>query len=323
MLIIKTGINDLVITIKRMEIKEIQDEINDLVSAPSLPLFHVEKQVEIDGIEMGVLANGMPYLSERGLARMCGVNSSNISRLAASWQEEKLRPRGAKINDILLQAGYTENSLFIKCEVNGVTINAYSEPVCLALLEYYAFDAAKKEAQNAFRTLARTTFRAFVYKAVGYTPETKILQSWRQYLDRVDCLENKVPSGYFCVFSEIAPVIVPLIKSGLIINDKVIPDISVGQLWARHWKSKNYDEKIGKRIVFEHNYPPYFRQAASNPQHPYAYPIAALGIFRAWLTNYVERQFPRYLTDKVKQGMADAQGVNLFLENFAKNKLPK
>jgi len=33
-------------------------------------LFHVEKQVKFDGIEMGVLENGVPYLSESGLARM-------------------------------------------------------------------------------------------------------------------------------------------------------------------------------------------------------------------------------------------------------------
>ena len=30
-------------------------------------LFHVEKQVEIDDIEMGVLESGVPYLTGRGL----------------------------------------------------------------------------------------------------------------------------------------------------------------------------------------------------------------------------------------------------------------
>ncbi len=306
-----------------MEIKEIQDEIKGLVSAPTLNLFHVEKQVEIDGVEMGVLSNGIPYLSERGLARMCGVNSSIISRLAGDWLAEKSRPRGKIINRILLQSGYSENSLFVKSEINGVEINAYTEPVCLAILEYYAFETAepKKEAQHAFRTLARVTFRSFVYKAVGYTPETKLLQSWKHYLDRVDCVENKVPAGYFCIFSEIAPIVVPLIKAGLIVNDKVIPDISVGRLWSDLWKKNNYEEVIGKRISFEHNYPPYFRQAASNPQHPYAYPIAALGIFRAWLQQYVETQFPKYLVNKVKNGLADADGVNRALLNMSQNKI--
>ena len=306
-----------------MEIKEIQDEINGLVSPPTLNLFHVEKQVEIDGVEMGVLSNGIPYLSERGLARMCGVNSSIISRLAGDWLAEKSRPRGKIIDRILLQSGYSENSLFVKSEINGVEINAYTEPVCLAILEYYAFETAepKKEAQHAFRALARVTFRSFVYKAVGYTPETKLLQSWKHYLDRVDCVENKVPAGYFCIFSEIAPIVVPLIKAGLIVNDKVIPDISVGRLWSDLWKKNNYEEVIGKRISFEHNYPPYFRQAASNPQHPYAYPIAALGIFRAWLQQYVETQFPKYLVNKVKNGLADADGVNRALLNMSQNKI--
>lgn len=36
-------------------------------------LFHVERQIEIDGVEMGVLENGIPYLTGRGLERMCGV----------------------------------------------------------------------------------------------------------------------------------------------------------------------------------------------------------------------------------------------------------
>ena len=42
----------------------------DMVPPPSQgELFHVEKQAEINGIEMGVLENGMPYLTESGLAR--------------------------------------------------------------------------------------------------------------------------------------------------------------------------------------------------------------------------------------------------------------
>ena len=41
-------------------------------------LFKAEKQAERDGIEMGVLENGMPYLSEAGLARLCGVARSTL-----------------------------------------------------------------------------------------------------------------------------------------------------------------------------------------------------------------------------------------------------
>ena len=54
----------------------------DLVPPPSQgELFHVEKQVEINGIEMGVLENGMSYITESGLARMCGLNRKALNRL--------------------------------------------------------------------------------------------------------------------------------------------------------------------------------------------------------------------------------------------------
>ena len=287
-----------------MNINEISKEIADLAAGSESTLFHVEKQVERDGIEMGVLENGVPYLSENGLARMCGISRGTLYGLASNWNREKSKARGQYIAKTLESAGYTEPALFIKCEINGQPINAYTEPVCLALLEYYAFEAQepKREAQNAFRTLARVTFRTYIYNAVGYSPETTLLDNWRHYLDRVDCLVDAVPPGYFSVFKEIAPIIVPLIKVGLVVTDKVIPDISVGKLWSKFWEENNYDKRIGNRIRYAHYYPAYYPQAKSNPQGAYAYPEAALGIFRMWLRRYVEGQFPKYLVKKAKEG---------------------
>jgi hypothetical protein len=45
-------------------------------------LFHVEKQIEIDGVKMGVLDNDIPYLTESGLAQMCGIDRNVLNRLA-------------------------------------------------------------------------------------------------------------------------------------------------------------------------------------------------------------------------------------------------
>ena len=64
-----------------------------------MPLFHIEKQVEIDSIEMGVLDSGVPYLTGRGLERMCGVGHGPFHRLTTNWQEEKNKPRGIKNAD--------------------------------------------------------------------------------------------------------------------------------------------------------------------------------------------------------------------------------
>jgi hypothetical protein len=43
---------------------------------PQIELFRVEKQATIDGVEMGVLENGVPYLTESGLKG----DSKRISR---------------------------------------------------------------------------------------------------------------------------------------------------------------------------------------------------------------------------------------------------
>ena len=268
-------------------------------------LFHVETQIEKDGIEMGVLDNGVPYLTESGLARMCGVDRKVINRLAINWAEEKEKPRGSKIQELLSESGYSDDNLYLKAEIKGVEINAYTEPVCLALLEYYAFlaDEKRDQATNAFRTLAKVTFRTFIYQQVGYNPEQRALESWRHFHDRIDMTSDVVPDGYFSVFREIAAMIVPMIKEGVIISDKVIPDISVGKAWSSFWVENDYDTVIGPRIKFDHSYPSYYPQAKSNPQPSYAYPDNALGIFRTWLkTHYIKNKLPTYLLNQKNKG---------------------
>ncbi|WP_145586587.1 hypothetical protein [Yersinia kristensenii] len=136
-------------------------------------LFHVERQIEIDGVEMGVLENGVPYLTGRGLERMCGLGHGPFHRLTSNWQEEKHKPRGQEIQKLLDSYNYQEDELFIRAEMNGREVTAFSEPVVMSLIEYYAYVADEKrdQAAHAFRTLARTKFREFVYQAVGYNPE--------------------------------------------------------------------------------------------------------------------------------------------------------
>lgn len=283
------------------------------------PLFHVEKQTEIDGIEMGVLENGIPYLSESGLARMCGISRPVLNRLAVGWQDEKSKPRGKQILEMLERVGYTEQALFLESELGSTKINAYTEPVCLALLEYYAFvvDEPRPEAQRAFRTLARTTFRKFIYDCVGYSPDQRILDDWRHFHDRVSLTSQAVPMGYWCVFQEIAGMIVPMINSGLMISDKVIPDISVGKAWSKFWDENNMPAQHGDRIRFDHSYPDYYPQAKSNPQPAFAYPDTALADFRYWLRqNYIVNKFPSYLLGQVGKGYLKLHTVNQALSSL-------
>ncbi len=54
----------------------------------------IERQIEIDGIGMGVLSDGTPFLTGRGLARLCGVlealtptEERSLDRAIDWWRE--------------------------------------------------------------------------------------------------------------------------------------------------------------------------------------------------------------------------------------------
>lgn len=282
-------------------------------------LFHVEKQAEFDGVEMGVLESGVPYLSGRGLARMCGIDHKSLHEMAVNWQEERHKPRGKVIHQLLVQAGYDEDALFLRSEHNGTEINAYVEPVCLAILEYFAFlsKEPRQEAIRAFRTLARRKFREFVYEAVGYNPEKKVLDQWKHFHDRVDLTHDAAPAGHWGVFREIAIMIVPMIRGGVMISDRVVPDISVGRAWSEYWQEAGLESRFGARTRYDHSYPDYYPQAKSNPQPSYAYPNAALGVFREWLQeNYILNKFPKYLLGQANKGALRIEAANKVIQSF-------
>jgi hypothetical protein len=288
-------------------------------------LFHVELQVEIEDIEMGVLESGVPYLTGRGLAKMCGIDHGPFHRLTSNWSEEKFKPRGRAIQQLLDQSRYTEQQLYLKAELNGNEINAFTEPVCLALLEYYAFVAEERreKAMATFRTLARVKFREFVYQAVGYSPEQNMLESWRHFHDRIDLTTIAVPSGYFCVFTQVAGMIVSMIRNGVRINDRVIPDISVGKSWSAYWVNNELASKYGERTNYSHEYPDYYPQAKSNPQPAYAYPNEAWATFQEWFhNNYLgDTPLTTYLAGQVKKGTLQYSTANKVLEAFSGKKL--
>jgi hypothetical protein len=281
-----------------------------------LPLFS-SIQKEINGVGMGVLENGIPYLTGVGLSKMCNIDYKTLYDVSNDWENAKLKQRGKTINEILQKNGYIEQSLFIPITVNSTIHHAYPENVCLAFLEYYAFHSKphKEMARENLILLARKTFRDFIYASVQYSPETKALNQWKYFLDRVDLNFDTVPMGYFSVFREQAGFTATLIRSKVIVNDKTIPDISVGRCWSDFWIQNNYDNKYGARQKYEHNYPDYYPQSTSNPQEPWCYPDEALAEFRKWFhTEYVASKFPKYLSDKVKQNVLSSDDKNSIID---------
>lgn len=288
----------------------------------------VVAQTEINGVAMGVLNTGTPFLTLRGLSRMCGVSDSNIVRITADWIDQAPKPRIQRIKSLVRAQGESDDTAFYAVETNGVVYHAVPDAVCMAILEYYAFEASppSEQALKAFRTLARKGFRDFIYAQVGYNPTGSVDVAWNQFHDRVSLVYDSVPSGFFCVFKEIASIFVTLLQSGANLGHKFIPDISVGQAWAKHWKADNLDMVYGLRRQFDHNYPEYFPQALSNPQPAYCYPDDALPEFRKWLNEqYIPNNMTKYLTNKVQSGDIASPEATAAVEAFKNRQqaLPK
>lgn len=103
-----------------------------------ISLFPV-KEVEVEGVQMGVLNNGIPYLTMGGLSRLCGVDPAAISRLTTDWITQRQKPRGKKIDAILQGKGLKLTQLYWSINDNGIDARAYPTSVSMAILEYYAF----------------------------------------------------------------------------------------------------------------------------------------------------------------------------------------
>lgn len=278
-----------------------------LPAAPSQGVLDIsiDKEVEINGVGMGVLGNGIPYLTQTGLAKVCGVARIALQDISSEWTESISTgifktPRMIFIRDYLLAQGFNEEQLYIQVIKNGVPHYAYPDLVCMAILEYYAFESSRASnatAIQSYRELAKFGLKEYIYKATGYIPA----DPWKHYHDRVSLLKNmeSVPIGYFIVFNEIAGMMVDLINSGLVVNQHTVPDISVGIAWSNYWKEHNLSAKHGNIQKCSHYYPEEFLQSGSNPQMINAYPDSGLADFRLWFKNiYLREKFPAYILKK-------------------------
>lgn len=252
---------------------------------------------EVDGVEMGVLEDGTPFLTGRGLAKACGVVPSAIIKQAETWASGK---RDGALAKLLTAADYDEDSLYIPIDTPTGRIHAYTDSVATIVIEYYALDTNSDQAKRLYRVLARQGLRDFVYRATGYDPITALPRGWRDFHDRL--LLSNAPSGYYSVFREMTDFLLRAMQAGLRIDNHTVPDISVGQRWSREWEQQNYETPFGARRRFEHCYPSYYEQAQSNPQEIWIYPVESLGVFRRWLEQtYIPNQFPTYLDGKVRK----------------------
>lgn len=293
-----------------------------------LELFPV-KEVEIDGIQMGVLNNGTPYLTMRGLSRLCGVDSGVMTRLTTNWLEERTKPRGKKIDSILQAKGLKLTKLYSTIVNQGTETHAYPDNVCMAILEYYAFDAAQggqfdsSTALKNFRALAENTLRRFIFLSVGIDPEDPQRGAWRCFHERLQ-LNSQIPFGYYSVFSEMADLTLKMINGGFDFGPASVPDISVGIGWGKYWTNNNLTEKYGERTRHPHVYPDWFPQHKAGPVEAWVYPDDALGEFRRWMQqSYLPTKFPAYIESKSKAGAIPKVDVAKLLSQVKRPGLAK
>lgn len=283
--------------------------------------FEVETQTEIQGIGMGVLKDGTPFLNQRGLARLAGVENAHIGTISSQWDETEQKPRITTVKDLLARRGITLEAPHIVLPVGAATMFAYPDFAALAILEYYAFEAGancREEARTNFRILAGGGLRDFIYRQLNYNPgdSDPVPVAWQHYHDRVMAV-GEVPPGYFSIFKESAEIIVGLIRAGLSVDQHCVPDGSVGTHWGPYWTENGLARRFGERRQYPHNYPASFPQAKSNPQPAFCYPDAALPDFRRWMREiYLPHKLPAYLATKVRQQQLPPTIVDLALIAF-------
>ncbi|MFO6102657.1 hypothetical protein [Pseudomonas aeruginosa] len=286
----------------------------------------VEVQRDVNGIEMGVLENGVPFLTQRGLALVVGIARSVLQTITQEWEDHYEddvlgKDRISTIKQMLFERGYTERKLYIETIKDGTPHYSYPDIVCMAILEYYAFEtrSPNQQASDNYRHFATYGLQRFIYDSLGYTPADK----WKYHNDRVSILNNSAPIGNFTIFSEINGLAVDLINADLPVNDKTIPDISVGLAWGKYWRENDLGVRFGARIEYEHNFPSYYPQAASNPQKPFAYPDAALPTFRNWFREeYLPTKFPKYILTKAKVLRGGTEEATAIANMYTQIKLP-
>jgi hypothetical protein len=139
---------------------------------------------------------------------MCDVTATTISELGEFISFGAVKPRGAKIANILSEnSDFNGDKFFEKIPHDGRIVNAYPEAVCMAVLEYYAFEAGERctdKAKQISRLLMRKTFRDFVYSLIGYNKPRLTFSDYM--LSRINhhhsASRNPLPDGYFCLFDK-------------------------------------------------------------------------------------------------------------------------
>ncbi|MEM9767284.1 MAG: hypothetical protein AAF892_05325 [Cyanobacteria bacterium P01_D01_bin.71] len=273
---------------------------NALVSPPP----SIIPVLEISGlpIEVGVLPDGTPFMSGRELARACGISNSTLVGWGEVAPQLGDRHRAGKLAELLATYRYEGDRLFMRlpdgAQFAGRTnVSVYPYQVCLAFLDYYAFEASKPAARDSLRLLNEKQLPQSICAAIKEPlPKDPLQQTISPQLDpfRHRPLRNGIPVGYFEVGQVLAEDFAPSAPLTELRNARFI---NIDKAWNRYWNIQQLSQQYGDRLAM--------------PQHPlndwartqqYVYPAAASKVFQEWLVlHYLPDRYPSYLQRKWKQ----------------------
>ena len=232
----------------------------------------IQIQKEVDGLTMGILMDGIPYLSESSLAELCGVSQITINSISQEWHSKPLTKRIAAIKMNLAESGYTAPRAYVTAMWNGVEQCCYPSNICISILMYFAFDAGpncQEKARESLRRLVNSP-QDLIPKSSGHDSQTG---------------GDAMPPGFFI------PEMMPF---GL---DPVDLNRSIEQCWDQYWEDHKLSAKYGERI-------PNPASKSNANVEKWFYPAKSVEVYRVWEQHeyYAGGKFEAYLNKKVESG---------------------
>jgi hypothetical protein len=90
----------------------------------------VEKQIEHEGIGMGVLKDGTPFLNQRGLGILCDVRNKYIGQISSDWNSDRPGERTEAIRKIVNERGQDARVCAYETYFGRQRVLAYPDYIC-------------------------------------------------------------------------------------------------------------------------------------------------------------------------------------------------
>lgn len=274
-----------------------------------LPTANLEviKSIAVAGfpIEVGLLRDGTPFLSGRGLAKACGISNSTLVSWGEFAPQAGAKYRSGKLANLLTTYHYRGDRLFLRLpsEVTfggKANVSAYPYQVCMAFLDYYAFAANKEAARNSLRILSKQQLPNFICNAIAQQPSAPKPDTKQPESDRT--IRGKVPNNYFGVFQIASREKLGTAQNGLPLDVPITSPRNIEKAWGQYWHIHKLWEQHGKRVPYLRRSLDKSPQTTDGYRKTYLYPASALSDFKHWFyLHYIPDRFPSYRHRKAQQ----------------------